>query len=71
MLDGLKLLGMGASWGGHESLIQPTNPGRMRTATKFEPAGPLLRLHIGLESPDDLIPDLAKGFRAAERAAVT
>ena len=62
MLDGLKLFGMGASWGGYESLIQPTNPGRARTATKWESAGPLLRLHIGLENPDDLIADLAKGF---------
>jgi cystathionine beta-lyase len=62
MLDGLKLFGMGASWGGYESLIQPVNPGRMRTATKWETAGPMLRLHIGLESPDDLIADLAKGF---------
>jgi cystathionine beta-lyase len=62
MLDGLKLFGMGASWGGYESLIQPINPGRMRTATKWQTAGPMLRLHIGLENPDDLIADLAKGF---------
>lgn len=62
MLDGLKLFGMGASWGGYESLIQPTNPAKLRTATTWQAKGPLLRLHIGLESPDDLIADLAKGF---------
>ena len=31
MLDGLSLFRMGWSWGGFESLIVPTNPGRNRT----------------------------------------
>jgi cystathionine beta-lyase len=60
MLDGLELYGMGASWGGFESLILPSEPAR--TATKWEPEGPLLRVHAGLEDPDDLIADLARGF---------
>jgi cystathionine beta-lyase len=60
MLDGLELYGMGASWGGFESLILPAEP--IRTATKWQAEGQLLRVHAGLEDPDDLIADLAHGF---------
>ncbi|HEX4882705.1 MAG TPA: cystathionine beta-lyase [Casimicrobiaceae bacterium] len=62
MLDGLELFGMGWSWGGFESLVIPTWAERVRTATRWEPGGPCLRLHIGLEEPADLIDDLACGF---------
>jgi len=62
MLDGLRLFGMGWSWGGFESLAIPIFPGRTRTATHWEAPGPCLRLHIGLEDPDDLIADLADAF---------
>jgi cystathionine beta-lyase len=62
MLDGMRLFGMGWSWGGFESLIIPTWPGRARTATQWTPPGPSLRLHIGLEDPGDLIADLEAGF---------
>jgi cystathionine beta-lyase len=62
MLDGMRLFGMGWSWGGFESLIIPTWPERQRTVTRWSAAGPCLRLHIGLESPDDLIADLHDGF---------
>jgi cystathionine beta-lyase len=62
MLDGLRLFGMGWSWGGFESLIIPTYPERARTASRWEVAGPSLRLYIGLEDPDDLIADLTEGF---------
>lgn len=64
MLDGLKLYGMGASWGGFESLILLTNPAQARSVTKerWETAGPTLRIHAGLEDPDDLIADLKAGF---------
>jgi cysteine-S-conjugate beta-lyase len=60
MLDGLELFGMGFSWGGFESLVVPFKP--HRTATNWTAEGPCLRLHIGLESPDDLIADLKQGF---------
>jgi cystathionine beta-lyase len=60
LLDGLELYGMGASWGGFESLILPAEP--IRTATKWRAEGPLLRVHAGLEDPDDLIADLERGF---------
>jgi cystathionine beta-lyase len=62
MLDGMRLFAMGWSWGGYESLIIPTYPERARTATRWEPGGPCLRLHVGLEDPADLIDDLAGGF---------
>ncbi len=61
-VDGLSRFGMGASWGGFESLILPFNPTAYRTATKWPYEGPALRLHIGLENPQDLIDDLALGF---------
>ena len=65
MLDGLKLYGMGSSWGGFESLILLTNPASTRTVAKeqWENDGPTLRIHAGLEDPDDLIDDLEKGFK--------
>jgi cystathionine beta-lyase len=62
MLDGMELFGIGASWGGYESLMIPNVMANVRTATKWSAAGPSLRLHIGLEDTDDLIEDLEKGF---------
>jgi cystathionine beta-lyase len=62
MLDGMKLFGMGWSWGGFESLIIPTYPELAQTATRWDPGGPCLRLAIGLEDPADLIADLTEGF---------
>lgn len=60
MLDGLKRFGMGYSWGGFESLAVPFTP--IRSVTPWTPEGPALRLHIGLEDPEDLKADLAEGF---------
>jgi cystathionine beta-lyase len=62
MIDALDLFGIGSSWGGFESLILPTYPERGRTATRWTAEGPTLRLHIGLEDPQDLIEDLERGF---------
>jgi len=62
MLDGMRLFGMGWSWGGFESLVILTWPERSRTATSWNPGGPCLRLAIGLEDPQDLIEDLNDGF---------
>ena len=69
MLDGLNHFGMGYSWGGYESLVTAYKPAQQRTATKWEKDTVLLRLHIGLEDPADLIADLTKGF-ARLRAAL-
>jgi cystathionine beta-lyase len=62
MLDGMKLFGMGYSWGGYESLIIPFDPGRARSATGWSGSGPCLRLHCGLEDAGDLVEDLEAGF---------
>ena len=62
MVEGLRLFGMGASWGGYESLLLPVKPETMRTATRWAPGGPTLRLHAGLEAVGDLIADLEQGF---------
>ena len=58
-IEALELFGLGYSWGGYESLVVPADPERIRTATRWESEGPLVRLQIGLEDPDDLIEDLA------------
>jgi len=68
MLDGLKLFGMGYSWGGFESLIVPFDCKDYRTATRFDPGGPCLRLQIGLEDTDDLKADLDAGFERLRKA---
>jgi cystathionine beta-lyase len=68
LLDTVKLFGMGYSWGGFESLIIPFDCTDYRTATKWAPGGPALRLHIGLENVEDLKADLAHGFEAFNAA---
>lgn len=62
MLDGMRLFRMGFSWGGYESLILDTTTAITRTASPWTHDGPVLRLHIGLEDPADLIADLEAGF---------
>ena len=62
LIDGLRHFGIGFSWGGYESLILPISPNRVRTVRKLETPGPLLRVHIGLEDPSDLIADLDAGL---------
>ncbi|HEX5184318.1 MAG TPA: cystathionine beta-lyase [Allosphingosinicella sp.] len=63
-IDALALFGIGYSWGGYESLAVPVDPAPIRTVTSWQAEGPVVRLHIGLEDPDDLIADLARGFDA-------
>jgi cystathionine beta-lyase len=58
-VDGLRLFGIGVSWGGYESLVLPSH---VRRSLAPASAGPLVRFHIGLEDPDDLIDDLAAGL---------
>jgi len=64
LLDTVQLFGMGYSWGGFESLVIPFDCTSYRTATRWVPGGPTLRLHIGLENVDDLKADLSRGFDA-------
>ena len=68
MINALKLFGIGSSWGGFESLAIRADVTRYRTATKWDPGGPLVRFHIGLEDPDDLIADLEQGLAALKAA---
>lgn len=62
MVDALALFGLGASWGGFESLVVPANMHNARSLTDWSDRGAILRLHIGLEDPEDLIDDLAQGM---------
>ena len=57
-LDELKLFGLGFSWGGFESLAVSCDPQLKTRKIARTYAGPLIRLHIGLENPEDLIADL-------------
>jgi cysteine-S-conjugate beta-lyase len=64
-VDSLELFGIGFSWGGFESLALPVDPVR---AVSTPPASNLVRLHIGLEDPGDLIADLAAALDQAGRS---
>jgi cystathionine beta-lyase len=66
--DHLALFGMGASWGGYESLILPFDCSAYRSVTSWEPGGPAIRIHIGLEDVEDLKDDLAAGFARMAKA---
>jgi cystathionine beta-lyase len=62
-IGALSLFGLGASWGGYESLITVADVSdRVNPADKA--LNPILRLHIGLEDVAALIEDLQKGFKA-------
>ena len=69
LLDALRLFGLGFSWGGFESLAVNGDPQLRRTAAPLALPGPLLRLHVGLEDPDDLVADLERGFATLAAAA--
>ncbi len=66
LIDGMELFSLGFSWGGFESLIAPVTP--LRTAKPWREEGPGLRLHIGLEDPEDLIADLTRGLARFQAA---
>lgn len=67
-IDAATLFGIGFSWGGFESLIIPVDASDYRTATKFAPGGPCVRIQIGLENVEDLKANLAQAFKAAAKA---
>ena len=62
MIDSLELFGIGASWGGYESMVLPADLGQTRTVTDWSSHNQCVRLHIGLEDPQDLIADLDRAF---------
>jgi len=61
-VNALKLFAIGASWGGYESLVTAPQPETVRSATTWNPGGPTVRFHIGLEDPADLIADLEQAL---------
>jgi len=61
-IESLELFGLGASWGGFESLVLPAIPQARRGLERQPDEGRLVRLHIGLEDPEDLIADLLGGL---------
>ncbi|MEO0549377.1 MAG: cystathionine beta-lyase [Pseudomonadota bacterium] len=65
-LEAMTLFGMGFSWGGYESLLIPCcdQLNRLKDDRIHDRKGPLLRMHVGLEDPDDLIQDLDQAFHA-------
>jgi len=69
LIDNLALFGLGASWGGFESLVLASNPNAMRDARPWPYEGPTLRFHAGLEDPADLIADLETGFAHMRKAS--
>ena len=68
-IDRLTLFGIGASWGGYESLALPTTGHITRTAGSGGFAGPVARFHIGLEEPADLIADLEQAMASLRARA--
>ena len=68
MIDALELFGIGASWGGYESLVLPTTGTVTRSAGTGIFEGEVARFHVGLEDVGDLIADLERGL-AVMRAA--
>ncbi|MGD9946105.1 MAG: cystathionine beta-lyase [Burkholderiaceae bacterium] len=69
LIDDLQLFGIGASWGGYESLVLPIEPAGHRSVTTWPHHGPAFRMHVGLEDVRDLIADMEQGF-ARLRAAL-
>jgi cystathionine beta-lyase len=62
MIDVMTLFGIGASWGGFESLILPTSGTISRSAGTGQFGGEMMRIHIGLEDVADIKADLTRGF---------
>ncbi|MFY3552412.1 cystathionine beta-lyase [Achromobacter insolitus] len=70
-IDALRYFSIGASWGGYESLALEAAPERLAEHRYWRdglPASSVVRLHIGLESPLDLIGDLERAFGATREA---
>jgi cystathionine beta-lyase len=67
VIDSLALFGIGASWGGFESLAIPTTGFITRSAGTGDFGGPMARIHIGLEEPADLIADLEQALATLPR----
>lgn len=74
-VDHLTLFRLGVSWGGHESLVYPAAIGYAATGPTsavrdFKVPRRLIRLHVGLEHPSDLLEDLERAFTAVKGGGV-
>lgn len=67
-VDALRCFGIGSSWGGFESLALPIDPGAVRSGSPWAGRGSFVRLHTGLESPEDLCRDLIQAIASAQLA---
>lgn len=63
LIDDLELFGIGASWGGYESLVLPIYLADHRVLPAPRAYGPMFRVHAGLEDVRDLIVDFEDGFK--------
>jgi cystathionine beta-lyase len=63
-IDALQVFGLGASWGGFESLVTVADT-QDRNSAEDRALNPVVRLHVGLEDVGVLIEDLQRGFIAA------
>lgn len=71
MVEGMKVLQLGFSWGGYDSLITPVNPCNNRKASTWPYKGFALRIQVGLEEFEDLKRDFELGFeRLAEEISL-
>jgi cystathionine beta-lyase len=68
-VDALQFFSIGASWGGYESLVQIIEPARLAEQSYWTGSNPAVRLHVGLESAQDLIDDLEQAFKLANEIA--
>lgn len=64
LLDALRLIGLGFSWGGFESLAIHCDPQLQRRSLDWTLPGPLVRFHVGLEAVEDLKADLRQALDA-------
>ena len=62
MVNGFELFRIGSSWGGYESLVAYNRMPIPRAVIPWTETPFLLRIHIGLEDPDDLVADLEAGL---------
>lgn len=67
MVDNMKIFGIGASWGGFESLIMPIDPSNIRTASRWPHKNTCIRIYTGLEAVLDIIKDLEKGLERLKK----
>ncbi len=70
-IDALQVFGLGASWGGFESLVTVADT-KDRQSAEDRALNPVVRLHVGLEDVEVLVEDLRRGFaQAAASASMT